>query len=354
MIASPDGTVTYWSPAAAAEFGWSELEARALGIEGLFPAAGALPADSGPEGAPGLEAGSGCVRLRLKNGKNALIESKIVPLVDDAGLTYAKLHVLRSVESNGKATGESERSPAIRAEATKGQVMHQLNNVFACIHSSLDIVLTTPQHPEAGTYLLLAQESAQRGARIVHELQLQGKELAGLAKPKNDEGTVKSGEGMGPSNNTPPAILEGSERLLLADDDRSLRTLWRAVLTYRGYKVVEATDGEDALNQYFANGPFDLLLVDMDMPKLRGEEVLRRIRARDASVRALALSGSIFGSEEGDEEGESEEGPKNPDDCFDEIIYKPFRNVDLVAMVRLILDRKATTESPGNAALLQE
>ena len=102
MIASPDGEVTYWSPAAAAEFGWSEIEARELGIQGLFSTADEAPAALLPGEPPGLDTASRGVKVRLKSGKAVLFESQIVPLADAGGGSYGHLYVLRSVESSGR------------------------------------------------------------------------------------------------------------------------------------------------------------------------------------------------------------------------------------------------------------
>jgi CheY-like chemotaxis protein len=70
----------------------------------------------------------------------------------------------------------------------------------------------------------------------------------------------------------------------------------------------------------------------MAMPRLDGPEALQQIRAQNASARALALSGTPF--ENGDE-------PQHPAGRFDGFLNKPFRNIDLLKLVRRILDHKA-------------
>ena len=332
LIASPDGEVTYWSPAAAAEFGWSENEARGLGIRGLFSTAGESPDAIHPGGLPVLEAGSQQVQVTLKNGRAASFECQIVPMADAGGCVYGRLYVLQPVESSGEATGNSGHSPAVKAGSTWWQALHQLNNVFASIHSSLDLVLSGRERPEAESFLLQAQESARIGALIINELQLRSKELPGLAEPKCGDAKAKSVGDTEHIADPSPAALEGSERLLLAEDDKPMRTLIRAVLTYRGYEVIDAVDGEDAVNKYLANGPFDLVILDMDMPKLTGTEALQRIRAQDASARALALSGAHF----------DDEAQRNPAIRFNGLLNKPFRNIDLVKLVRRVLDHTPT------------
>jgi CheY-like chemotaxis protein len=322
LIASPDGKVTYWSPAAATKFGWSETEARALGIQGLFSTA---------EGALGLDRASRGIEVRFKSGGAALFEAQIVSLADADGGAYGQLYVLRAMERGGQASDDSGGSPAIQGSATARQVLHQLNNVFASIHSSLDLALGTKQPPETESLLLQAQQSARKGAGIVNELWMRVREVPGLAEPKTGIADPKTAGHPAQLANKSPELLEGSERVLLAEDESSIRVLMRAVLTYRGYKVVEAVDGADAVNKYRVSGPFDLVILDMAMPKLGGREALEQIRAQDPTARALALSGTPF---------DKEDDPRNPAAKFDGILNKPFGNIELLQLVRRVLDHK--------------
>jgi CheY-like chemotaxis protein len=65
--------------------------------------------------------------------------------------------------------------------------------------------------------------------------------------------------------------------ILLAEDDRILRRAGEVTLAKRGYAVVVAVDGEDALAKALAHKP-DLILLDVMMPKLDGFEVLSRLK----------------------------------------------------------------------------
>ena len=77
------------------------------------------------------------------------------------------------------------------------------------------------------------------------------------------------------------------ERILLAEDDRILRKAGETALRNRGYEVVAAVDGEDALAKA-REAPPDLVLLDVMMPKLHGFDVLRGLkgdpRLRDIPV----------------------------------------------------------------------
>ena len=75
------------------------------------------------------------------------------------------------------------------------------------------------------------------------------------------------------------ASANGGPRVLVADDDPQMRRLIRSILERDGYSVTEAGDGLDALEQ-IESRPFDLMLLDIDMPRLDGLGVLEELRAR--------------------------------------------------------------------------
>jgi DNA-binding response OmpR family regulator len=74
-------------------------------------------------------------------------------------------------------------------------------------------------------------------------------------------------------------MVDRPPRILLVDDEQSLQTLLSFPLRKDGYEVVQATDGREALAR-FGEQPFDLVVLDVMMPKLDGLEVCKRIRAR--------------------------------------------------------------------------
>ena len=78
--------------------------------------------------------------------------------------------------------------------------------------------------------------------------------------------------------------LEGSERILLAEDDESVRLLIQAVLTYRGYAVTPACDGEEGVKLFREKGPFDLVILDRAMPKAGRQGRLEKIQGLDPDV----------------------------------------------------------------------
>jgi len=84
-----------------------------------------------------------------------------------------------------------------------------------------------------------------------------------------------------------------ARRILLVEDDRFLRRAGEISLRQRGFVVTTAADGEEALRKVRAEPP-DLVLLDLLMPKMTGIEVLKTLRAEEATreIRVLILSNS--------------------------------------------------------------
>ncbi|HEX4134292.1 MAG TPA: ATP-binding protein [Bryobacteraceae bacterium] len=84
----------------------------------------------------------------------------------------------------------------------------------------------------------------------------------------------------------------GTERVLVVDDEPGVRSLMRQILAGRGYRVVEAADGEEALERARNAGePFDLLVTDMVMPGLTGTQLAGRLKAEFPAMAVLFVSG---------------------------------------------------------------
>lgn len=88
----------------------------------------------------------------------------------------------------------------------------------------------------------------------------------------------------------PPA--RGTETILVAEDDESLRTLAVTALTRFGYTVIEAVDGEEAVRKFKENQTATKLLIfDIIMPKMNGQEAYEAIRNIRPDIKAIFMSG---------------------------------------------------------------
>lgn len=85
------------------------------------------------------------------------------------------------------------------------------------------------------------------------------------------------------------------KKILIADDKATSRELLRTVLERQGYAITEASDGEEALQKALAETP-DLILLDLQMPRRTGYEVLRELRKdpRHAKLPIIALTASAM------------------------------------------------------------
>lgn len=129
-------------------------------------------------------------------------------------------------------------------------------------------------------------------------------------------------------------------KILLVDDESRMRKLVNDFLTRSGYEVIEAADGEAALDIFYADKDIALVILDVMMPKLNGWETCKEIRAI-SKVPVIMLTAK---SDESDELMGFELG-------IDEYITKPFSPKILVARVEAILRR---TNKLGEATDVKE
>lgn len=114
-------------------------------------------------------------------------------------------------------------------------------------------------------------------------------------------------------------------KILVVDDESRMRKLVRDFLTRQNYEVLEAADGEEALDIFYKDKAIALLILDVMMPKMNGWEVCREIR-QTSKVPIIMLTAK---SDESDELMGFDLG-------VDEYITKPFSPKILVARVEAI------------------
>lgn len=117
-------------------------------------------------------------------------------------------------------------------------------------------------------------------------------------------------------------------RILVADDDASIRMITKRALTSQGYEVIECENGLDAYHRLLKEH-FDLVLLDIDMDKMDGFSVLSKVREAQIAVPILIITGK-------DEEYNEVYGFHLGADDY---IIKPFRPSALSARVSAVLRR---------------
>ena len=124
----------------------------------------------------------------------------------------------------------------------------------------------------------------------------------------------------------PVPKTQGSETVLIVDDEPAIRKIAQQMLKLRGYSVLVAGDGQEALEVFRRHrDDIDLILLDQSMPHLSGQDVLREIRAETSATRVIIFTG--FPASLEDFEGATG------------VLQKPFTLEKLVSSVREVLDR---------------
>jgi PAS domain S-box-containing protein len=127
----------------------------------------------------------------------------------------------------------------------------------------------------------------------------------------------------------------GKETILVVDDEELIRQLATTALRSRGYKVLQAEDGQEAINLYSRESDrIDLVLLDLTMPILSGHEAFRHLLALNPRVRVLFASGYAV-EQLSDLEKELMAG----------FVNKPYRPNELILAVEEALQRRPSSAS---------
>lgn len=121
-------------------------------------------------------------------------------------------------------------------------------------------------------------------------------------------------------------------KILIVDDEQKIREVIREYSEFNGYEVEEASDGMEAVN-LCANNDYDIIIMDIMMPKLDGYSACKKIKAiKDIPVIMLSAKGEEYDKLFGFELG------------IDDYVVKPFSPKELMARVSAVLTRTAVHE----------
>ncbi len=139
-------------------------------------------------------------------------------------------------------------------------------------------------------------------------------------------------------NNEMQSEQDAHQKILVADDEASIRRILEARLSMIGYEIITATDGEEAIAAFNKHNP-DLIVLDVMMPKIDGYGVTREIRrTSDVPIIILTALGDVSERITGLELG------------ADDYVIKPFSPKELEARVKAVLRRTGTKEVSAPAS----
>ena len=120
-----------------------------------------------------------------------------------------------------------------------------------------------------------------------------------------------------------------SETILVVEDEGSVRKLTKDVLNKYGYTVLTAIDGQEGLDRYAENEDMiDLVLLDLKMPGMSGDMVLKRLLEMKPDIKVIISSGYI-----------SEDAREGILSKAKEFIRKPYHMGDLLKKIKTVLNK---------------
>jgi DNA-binding response OmpR family regulator len=132
--------------------------------------------------------------------------------------------------------------------------------------------------------------------------------------------------------------MENQAHVLIVEDEQNIRTALADFLEFHGFEVTEAADGLQA--EYLVdNGRFDLILLDLMLPKISGEELCCRWRQKDLQTPIIMVTAK----------GQEKERIKGLDIGADDYITKPFSLEEMLARIRAVLRRTDPARAVGQS-----
>jgi PAS domain S-box-containing protein len=146
------------------------------------------------------------------------------------------------------------------------------------------------------------------------------------------------------ADDTPLPPSRRTPTVLVVDDEEMVRSLAKAALLAQGWQVLEAADGQQAVEVFLQQGQaVDAVILDLTMPVMSGHEVFRQLREIDPHVKVIFASGY---AEEQLEESERQ--------AMAGFIKKPYRPQEVVHVVKAVLKQRSTGETKTHSQTLPD
>ncbi|HST08275.1 MAG TPA: response regulator, partial [Gemmatimonadaceae bacterium] len=195
-------------------------------------------------------------------------------------------------KKRSSAIAEPDRAHELE-EANKiaGHVAHELNNLLTVIQINTEFLLESARdNPESSEELEEIQTASKRASILARQL------LASSRLEPFDPAIAEASLKKKAAQKTEAAGIAKAPRIaetiLLVEDEAAVRGLAKKVLSQRGYRVLEASDGAIALRIAASHvGEIDLVLTDIEMPNLGGRGMVEELRELSPGMRVLFMSG---------------------------------------------------------------
>jgi len=176
--------------------------------------------------------------------------------------------------------GANPPSPTKASEAAS-----ELNNVLQIISGASTMLDKEQENPE--TYLRMLREAIQRAEVISGDL---NREVGGSTEQRPTQDELSKFKRLEKPTQSTPA----QERIMVVDDEQMNLVLLKTILEEAGYSVTTASSGFDCLDLFRTNPlRFSLIMLDLTMPFLNGEETFARLKEIRADVPVVLCTGFI-------------------------------------------------------------
>jgi CheY-like chemotaxis protein len=175
------------------------------------------------------------------------------------------------------------------ANKTAGFVAHELNNLLTVIQINTEFLLeSTAGDPTSAQELDDIQRASRRACVLARQL-LASSRLEPFDPTMAEAAILKKSAAVAAAAAKGPRV---AETILLVEDEPAVRSLAKRILSQKGYRVLEASDGAIALRLAAGHvGEIDLVLTDVAMPNLGGRGMVEELRELSPGLRVLFMSG---------------------------------------------------------------